>query len=77
MLSYEKWEDVFLEANVNIIFNTFLNTFLRIFYACFPVKKSRYSLKHKPCLTNGIRISCVNKRKLYLTYRDSNDPNFK
>jgi hypothetical protein len=77
MFSYENWEDVFLEANVNTIFNNFLNTFLRIFYACFPVKKSQYSLKHKPWLTNGIRISCVNKRKLYLTYRDSNDPNFK
>jgi hypothetical protein len=77
MLSYENWEDVFHEANVNVIFNKFLNTYLRIFYACFPVKESHYSLIHKPWLTNGIRISCVNKSKLYLTYRDSNDSNFK
>ena len=28
-------------------------------------------------LTNGIRISCANKRKLYLTYRNSNDSNHK
>jgi hypothetical protein len=77
MLSYENWEDVFREANVNVIFNNFLNTFLRIFYACFHVKKSQYSHKHKPWLTNGIRISCVNKRKLYLTYRESTDPKFK
>jgi hypothetical protein len=48
MLSYENWEDVFCEANVNVIFNNFLNIFLRIFYACFPVKKSQYSHKHKP-----------------------------
>ena len=31
LLSHENWEDVFLEANVNKIFNNFLNTFLRIF----------------------------------------------
>jgi hypothetical protein len=41
------------------------------------VNKSQYSYKQKPWLTTGIRISCVNKRKLYLTYRNNNDPNFK
>ena len=64
-------------VNVNVIFNNFLNTFLRIFYACFPVHKSYHSLRQKPWLTSGIKISCVNKRKLYLTYRNNNDPNFK
>jgi hypothetical protein len=77
LLSYKNWEDVFLESNVNIIFNNFLNTFLRNFYSSFPVNKSHFSYKQKPWLTTGIRISCANKRKLYLTYRNSNDPNFK
>ena len=77
MLSYENWEDVSLEKNVNITFNNFLNTFLRIFYSSFPVNKSQYSYNQKPWLTSGIRISCANKRKLYPTYRNSNDPNFK
>jgi hypothetical protein len=77
LLNYENWEEVFLESNVNVIFNNFLNTFLRIFYSCFPVKKSHYTYKQKPWLTAGIRISCENKRKLYLTYRNSNDLNFK
>jgi hypothetical protein len=77
LLSYKNWEDVFLERNVNIIFNNFLNTFLRIFYSSFPVNKSQYSYKHKPLLTTGIRISCANKRKLYLTYRNGNGPDFK
>ena len=63
-------------VNVNVIFNNFLNTFLRIFYACFPVHKSYHSLRQKPWLTSGIKTSCVNKRKLYLTYRNNNDPNF-
>jgi hypothetical protein len=69
LLSYENWEDVFLETNVNIIFKNFLNTSLRIFYSSFPVNKSQYSYKPKPLLTTGIRFSCANKRKLYLTYR--------
>jgi len=67
----------FLEENANIIFNNFLNTYLRIFYASFPVTISQNSYKSKPWLTNGIRISCANKRKLYLTYKNSNDPNHK
>jgi len=77
LLSYENWEDVFLETYVNIIFNNFLNTFLRIFCSSFPIIKSKYSYKQKPWLTTGIRISCANKRKLYLTYRNNNDLNFK
>ena len=70
-------EDVFLEKNGNIICNNFLNTYLRIFYASFPTTKSQNSYKSNPWLTNGIRISCANKRKLYLTYRNTNNPNHK
>jgi hypothetical protein len=76
MLSYENWEDIFLEADVNVIFNNFLNTLLRLFYTCFPLKKSLCSYKCKPWLTTGIRISCAKKRKLYLIYRNSKDTNF-
>jgi hypothetical protein len=39
-LSYESWENIFGENNVNTIFNNFLNTYLRIFYSSFPLKKS-------------------------------------
>jgi hypothetical protein len=67
LLSYENWEDVFLESNVNTTFNNFLNTFLRIFYSSFPVNKLYHSHKQKPWLTTGIKISCANKRTLYLT----------
>jgi hypothetical protein len=76
MLSYENWEDIFLEADVNVILNNFLNTFLRILYTCFPLKKSLCSHNCKPWLTTGIRISCANKRKLYVIYRNSKDTNF-
>jgi hypothetical protein len=51
-LSYESWENIFGEDNVNIIFNHFLNMYLRIFYSSFPLKKSIINLvptwyKHK------------------------------
>jgi exonuclease III len=40
-LSYEIWEDVFNteDNNIDNMFNTFANTYLQIFYACFPNKK--------------------------------------
>lgn len=38
-LSFESWENVFTESHVNTIFNNFLNTYLRIFYHCFPIKQ--------------------------------------
>ena len=36
-LSYVNWNEVFGGSNVNHIFNVFLNTYLRIFYSCFPL----------------------------------------
>jgi len=59
------------------MFNTFQNTYLRIFHSSFPVKKRTISTKLKPWLTTSIKISCANKRKLYHTYRYSNDFTFK
>ena len=38
--SYESWDEVFDGNDVNKIFNSFLNTYLRIFYATFPLKKN-------------------------------------
>jgi len=38
-LSYESWDAFFTEDNVDSIFNSFLNTYLRIFYHSFPLKK--------------------------------------
>jgi len=38
-LSYEIWDTIFGDNDVNRIFNNFHNTFLRIFYSRFPKKK--------------------------------------
>jgi len=37
-------------------------------------RKQKKVYNTKPSLTLGIRISCGNRRKLYLTYRKSNNP---
>jgi len=77
LLSYENWEDVFVDNNVKILFNNFLNTYLKIFNACFPTRKKKGHKISKPWLTTGIIISCANKRKMYEIYRISNNPNYK
>jgi hypothetical protein len=46
-LSYERWDDVFSSNDVDTVFNSFLNTYLRIFYSSFPLKKQVVVLKLK------------------------------
>jgi hypothetical protein len=72
-LTYESWDNVFSYDNGNLSFNNFLNTYLRIFYSSFPIKKIHYTSHTKAWLTQGIKISCINKIKLFLNSRNSND----
>jgi len=74
-LTYELWEDIFTENDVNTIFNNFLNTYLRIFHTSFPLKKVHHKSCKKAWPTPGIKILCINKRKLFLIQRNSNDSN--
>jgi len=76
-LSYESWEDVLSYNDVNLSFNDFLNIYLTIFYSSFPTKAAHNSSHPKAWLTQGIKISCRNKRKLYLVARHSLDQNKK
>jgi hypothetical protein len=73
-LSDESWDEIFGGKDVNLIFNSFLNTYLRIFNASFPIiKKSVTSKSNITWITQGIRISCKRKRELYLmTKRNCN-----
>lgn len=43
----------------------------------FPLKKTQSKQGDKNWLTTGIRTSCNKKRKQYLLYKESNDPNLK
>ena len=63
-----------MEEEVNIIYNNSVNTYIRIFCTSFPLVKIKNVQNSKPWLTKGIRISCLNKRRLYLNYRNSNNP---
>jgi hypothetical protein len=38
-LSYENWNEIFGGNDVNLIFNSFLNIYLRIFNSSFPIVK--------------------------------------
>ena len=60
---------------MNTSFNNFLDTYLKLFNSCFPLKKVQCKPKNKAWLTQGIKISCLNKKKLFIAQRNSNDPN--
>jgi hypothetical protein len=79
-LSYESWDSIFdKNGNVDVdsLFNSFLNNYLRIFYISFPPQKITDRCNKKSWITTGIKISCNYKRYLYLLSRDSNDTNLK
>jgi hypothetical protein len=62
---------------VDSIFNSFLNTYLQIFYSCFPKIKAyeRNSTNH--WITKGILNSCKRKKDLYLLTRSNNHVNLR
>ena len=77
LLSYENWEEIFMEDDANISFNKFLNTYLRIFHSCFINKGKNFNTISKPWITKGIKTSCNRKRELYLKVRDNNEMEYK
>jgi hypothetical protein len=79
-LSSENWEEIFDESdsnNVNLLFNKFLDTCLKIFQTCLQKRKVSLTQMGNQWITKGIRISCARKRELYLMTRQTNDPNIR
>jgi len=72
-LSYESWVNIFNGDDVDTIFNNFLNTYLRIFYHTFPLKKCQNNYNNKPWKTPGIIIPSQHKTDLYLLCRSTKD----
>jgi hypothetical protein len=75
-LSCESWDSIFGyngNIDVDILFNSFLNNCLRIFYTNFPPCKIIKRSNNNSWITPGIIISCTYKRCLYLLTRDSDD----
>jgi hypothetical protein len=73
-LSYENWENVFRNNDVDTIFNNFLNTYLKIFYHCCPLKKLHQTKHNNEWIMTGTKISSLDKRDLHLLSITSNDP---
>jgi len=73
-LSHKTWDYVFKGNDVNTIFNSFLNTFLRHYYSSFPVIKVNKLSCHNSWITSGIWTSCQHKRVLYMILRNNNNP---
>jgi hypothetical protein len=58
-LSYETWDTTFSSEDVNIMFNTFLDTYLKIFYSRFPKKLIQLTLKRNDWITLGIEYHAI------------------
>jgi len=71
-LSHETWEQVFDGNDINEIFNSFLNTFLRIYYSSFPLIWVRNKMNQNSWITPGIITCCKCKRRKTFTQRDLN-----
>jgi hypothetical protein len=64
-LIYETWNEIFGNKEVNLIFSSFLNTYLRIFNESFPIiKKNITSKSDITWITQGIKTSCKCNEKI-------------
>jgi len=68
-LTYKSSDKVFSYDDVNFSFNNFLNTYLRIFYSSFPIKKIHYTSHTKVRLTQGTLV--LIKESFFLNSRNS------
>jgi hypothetical protein len=59
-LSYETWDTVFSNVDIDTKLNSFLNTYLRIFYSSFPFKKA------KNTATNNTNLAQFQKGICYI-----------
>jgi len=55
------------------MFNSFLHTFLNTFKASFPGKCKSIHRNNNGWITQGIKIFCEHKRRLYIYIRERND----
>jgi hypothetical protein len=77
LLSWKCWQEIFGNTDVNNMFNSFHNTYLRCFHASCPIRETRYKNNLSKWVIKGIRISCNRNRGLVILCRHSNDINLK
>jgi len=74
-LSYETWDTIFCTDDVNKMFNSFLDSYLKFFFSSCPLKRVHIAKKkNKNWITLGILTSCKHKRELFIACRNSNNP---
>jgi len=59
------WEQVLEGNDINKIYNSFLNIFLRIYYSTFPLIQAKNKMRQNSWIAPGIVTSCKHKRELY------------
>jgi hypothetical protein len=59
------WEQVFDWNDINEIFNSFLNIFLRTYYSSFPLIQAKNKMNQNSWITPGIITFCKHKRELF------------
>jgi len=73
-LSNKSWDTIFNSDDVNALFNSFLNIYLRIIYSSFPPKRvTNGNNDNNNWITLGIKTACKHKRELYIAYISSNN----
>ena len=76
-LSFELWEDIFAETEVNIIFNSLLNTFLKKFHSHFPLirktKNNKIIANDTGWVTTYIKHLFSLKRDFYVLTKNYNN----
>ena len=55
------------------MFNSFLDSYLKIFYSSFPLKRVHFDKKKKNWITLGILTSCKHKRELLIASSNNNN----
>lgn len=67
LLNNETWTDTYDADNINTKFKAFMDTFSHYFNIAFPIQTKKQNLKShmKSWLTQGILISCKQKRRLH------------
>jgi hypothetical protein len=79
-LSYELWDKFFNsvdDRDLDKLFNSSLNSYLRIFYSSFPNKKITMKNNKKPWIMSEIKKLCQNKEYLYLLSKSNSDSKLK
>jgi len=74
-LSCESWVTIFsIDDDDDKMFNSFLDSYLKIFYSSFPLKRIHVKKKKKKnWITLGILTSCKHKRELNIASRNSHN----